>query len=124
MTQSFPISSPDEIKTKMLAELQESMGDIAEDLLPELAPMLLEDAPDMLNSLNLAISAGNGPKVKELAHTLKGSCASMGIVGLANICQEIENMGKSGDLSRAPDQLEFAKAEYEQVEQVLNRYVG
>lgn len=123
MTQSFPVSSLDEIKTKMLTELQESMGDIAEDLLPELAPMLLEDAPDMFNSLNLAISAGNGPKVKELAHTLKGSCASMGIVGLAGICQQIENMGKSGDLSQAPDQLEFARAEYEQVKQVLNYYV-
>ena len=122
MTKSYPVSSLDEIKTKMLAELQESMGDIAEDLLPELAPMLLEDAPDMLNSLNLAISAGNGPKVKELAHTLKGSCASMGIVGLAGICQEIENMGKSGDLSEAPERLEFARAEYEQVKQILNRY--
>ena len=123
MTQSFPVSSLDEIKTKMLAELQESMGDIAEDLLPELAPMLLEDAPEMFNSLNLAISAGNGPKVKEQAHTLKGSCASMGIVSLASICQQIENMGKSGDLSQAPEQLEFARAEYEQVKQVLNRYV-
>jgi HPt (histidine-containing phosphotransfer) domain-containing protein len=123
MTQSFSVSSPDQIKTKMLAELQESMGDIAEELLPELAPMLLEDAPDMFNSLNLAISAGNGPKVKELAHTLKGSCASMGIVGLASICQQIENMGKSGDLSQAPEQLDFARAEYEQVKQVLNSYI-
>ena len=105
MSQPFSTSSPEEIKTRMLIELRESMGEIAEDLLPELAPMLLEDAPEMLKSLNLAIQAGNPTKVKELAHTLKGSCASMGIVNLAAICQDIENMGKANDLALAPARL-------------------
>ena len=107
----------------MLIELRESMGEIAEDLLPELAPMLLEDAPEMLKSLNLAIQAGNTTKVKELAHTLKGSCASMGIVNLAAICQDIENMGKVNDLALAPARLKDAQAEYEQVKLVLSSYV-
>ncbi|MCB9418565.1 MAG: Hpt domain-containing protein [Ardenticatenaceae bacterium] len=123
MSQSYAVSSIEEIKTKMLAELQESMGDIAESLLPELAPMLLEDAPEMLKSLSLAIRAGNGAKVKELAHTLKGSCASMGIVGLAAICQDIENMGKMNEMANAPDRLDDAYAEYKQVKLVLGRYV-
>ena len=123
MSQSTPVSSLEEIKINMLAELQETMGDIAEDLLPELAPMLLEDAPQILKSLALAVRAGNAVKVKELAHTLKGSCASMGIVGLAAICQEIESMGRMNDLALAPARLEHAHAEYEQVELVLNSYV-
>lgn len=123
MGQPFTTSSLEEIKTKMLNELQESMGDIAEELLPELAPMLLEDAPEMLKSLTLAIQAGNGGKVKELAHTLKGSCASMGIIGLAAICQDIENMGKANDLALAPARLNDANAEYEQVKLVLGSYV-
>ena len=123
MSQLYAPSSLEEIKSKMLSELQESMGDIAEDLLPELAPMLLEDAPEMLKSLNLAIQAGNAAKVKELAHTLKGSCASMGIVGLAAICQEIENLGKANELALAPARLNDANAEYEQVKLVLGNYV-
>lgn len=123
MSQPFSASSPEEIKARMLAELRESMGEIAEDLLPELAPMLLEDAPEMLKSLNLAIQAGNAAKVKELAHTLKGSCASMGIVNLAAICQDIENMGKVNDLALAPVRLQDAQAEYEQVKLVLSSYV-
>jgi HPt (histidine-containing phosphotransfer) domain-containing protein len=123
MSQPFATSSLEEIKTKMLTELHESMGDIAEDILPELAPMLLEDAPEMLKSLDLAVQAGNAVKVKELAHTLKGSCASMGIVGLAAICQEIENMGKTNDLALAADRLNDANAEYEQVKLVLGSYV-
>lgn len=123
MSQPFTVSSVEEIKTKMLTELQESMGDIAEEILPELAPMLLEDAPEMLKSLNLAIQAGNAPKVKELAHTLKGSCASMGLTGLAAICQEIENMGKANELDQALARLNDAHAEYEQVKLVLGNYV-
>ena len=123
MSQRFTISSVEEIRVRMLADLQESMGDIAEELLLELAPMLLEDAPEMLKSLNLAIGAGNAQKVKELAHTLKGSCASMGIAGLAAICQEIENMGQANDMALASVRLEHAQAEYEQVKLVLGSYV-
>jgi HPt (histidine-containing phosphotransfer) domain-containing protein len=77
----------------------------------------------MLNSLNIAIQANNAAKVRELAHTLKGSCASMGIAGLAGICQDIENMGKANDLALAPGRLNDANAEYEQVKLVLGNYV-
>lgn len=123
MSESFSLSSIEEIRVTMLAELQEAMGAIAETLLPELAPMLLEDAPEMLNNLSLAVQAGNSLKVKELAHTLKGSCASMGIVGLAAICQDIETMGKANDLTLAPDRLNDAYTEYEKVKVVLSSYV-
>ncbi len=120
---TFAVSTLNEIKTRMLAELQESMGDIAEELLPELAPMLLEDAPQMLSRLRQAIAASDAPAVKKLAHTLKGSCASMGIMALAAHCQEIETMGRDNQLAMAAAKLAHAEAEYEQVKHVLGQYV-
>jgi HPt (histidine-containing phosphotransfer) domain-containing protein len=123
MSISFKLSTPPEIKSVMLAKMQESMGDIAEDLLPELALMLLEDAPGMFGELHQAIDEGKAPQVKELAHTLKGSCASMGIMGLAKICQEIENSGRDGELANASAWLEYAHAEYAQVKLVLDDYL-
>jgi HPt (histidine-containing phosphotransfer) domain-containing protein len=120
---SFHTSTPDEIVATMLAELQETMGDMAEELLSDLIPMLLEDAPPMFAGLRQAITDGNGPKVKELAHTFKGSCASMGIKALAAHCQAIENMGRDNQLEEALPRLAHAAAEYEQVKQALNRYV-
>ncbi len=120
---SFHTSTPDEIVTTMLAELQETMGDMAEDLLSDLVPMLLEDAPPMLAGLRQAITAGDAPKVKELAHTFKGSCASMGIKALAAHCQAIENMGRDNQLDNAMTRLAHAAAEYEQVKQALGRYI-
>ena len=124
MSVSFKLSTPTEIKSIMLTELQESMGDIAEDLLPELAPMLLEDVPAMLSGLEQAVAAGAALKVKELAHTLKGSCASMGIVGLAGIFKEIEDLGREGDLTDAGFWVEQAHAEFTQVESVLSEYLA
>lgn len=120
---TFVTSTPNEIKTRMLAELEKSMGDIAEELLPELAPMLLEDAPQMISSLRQAITAGDAATVKELAHAFKGSCASMGIVALAAHCQEIETMGRDNQLEMAAAKLTHAEAEYSQVKQVLNQYI-
>lgn len=122
MSIPFQLSTPAEIKTVMLAELQESMGDLAEDLLPELALMLLEDAPKMFAELEQAINEGAARELKELAHTFKGSCASMGIKRLAQICQEIENLGRQGELAEAKTWLESAHAEYAQVKLVLVDY--
>lgn len=122
MNVSFQLSNPAEIKSIMLAKLQESMGDMVEELLPELAPMLLEDAPEAFEALQQAIDAGAALRVKELAHTLKGSCASMGLMGLAKICQEIENFGRSDDLTEASTWLRYAQAEYAQVKLVLDEY--
>ncbi len=119
----FQASTPAEIKERMLVELQQSMGDMAEELLPELIPMLLEDAPTMLSKLRQAINAGDSSRVRELAHTFKGSCASMGIVKLAGYCQEIENMGRNNQLKMAPAKLAHAEAEYEQVKETLRQYL-
>jgi HPt (histidine-containing phosphotransfer) domain-containing protein len=123
MSHSSHISTPENIKKTMFAKLYEAMGSMAEDFLPELVPLLLADTPGMLNNLNLAIQANNSSQVKELAHTLKGSCASLGIVGLAAICQDIENMGNNEDLALAPSRLKDACAEYEQVKLALSDYV-
>jgi len=116
-------STLDEIKTRMLVELQNSMGDLAEELMPELAPMLLEDVPTTLANIRQAIMAQDAQQVEKLAHTLKGSCGSMGIMALAAHCQEIENMGRNGRLDDALTRLSYAETEYEQVKQLLEQYV-
>lgn len=123
MSNPSRISTPENIKETMLTKLHETIGDVADEILPELAPMLLADAPGLLDKLNLAIQAKNSITVRELAHTLKGSCASLGIVGLAAICQDIESMGKNNELALAPARLDDAYAEYEQVRVVLSSYV-
>ncbi|MCP4427202.1 MAG: Hpt domain-containing protein [Chloroflexi bacterium] len=120
---TFSTSTIDEIKATMLTELQASMGNITKDLLPELILMLLEDAPPTLTKLRQAIMAGDSPKVRELAHTFKGSCASMGIMTLAAHCEEIENMGRKNQLDTALVKLAHAEAEYEQVKLALSQYV-
>lgn len=119
----FPLSSPSEIKSRMMSESQKSMGEMAERLLPELAAILLEEAPLVLSQIHQAITDNDAPKVRDLAHSLKGSSASMGIIVLAAHCEALENLGRNGELTSATVKFEQTKAEFEQVKIALSSYI-
>jgi histidine phosphotransfer protein HptB len=119
-----PNSKPEEIISIMREWLSETLGDAIEFMLPELATMFLEDAPDMLSKIHSAIANQNAASLKEFAHTLKGSSASMGLQTLASLCQEIETMAKAEDLKQAPITFNHLKQEYAQVKQALEQLTG
>jgi HPt (histidine-containing phosphotransfer) domain-containing protein len=116
-------STPELIRTRMLTELRASLGGIADRLLPELCAMLLEDASKMFAELNEAIQTENLVKIKEVAHTLKGSCITLGIIVLAEHFQELEYLAKTTQLDLAAFKLKEAEAEYFQVQKVLKTFV-
>lgn len=119
----FDTSTPEIIKTRMLTELHSSLGGIADRLLPELSAMLLEDASKLFVELNEAIQAGNSLKIKEIAHTLKGSCITLGIIVLAEHFEALEDLGNTNQLNLAGVKLKEAEAEYFQVQKVLKTFV-
>lgn len=53
------------------------------------------------------------------AHTLKGSASSMGAPVMAGLCEELQQAGDSGELSRAPELLERLREEFERVRAAL-----
>jgi HPt (histidine-containing phosphotransfer) domain-containing protein len=53
------------------------------------------------------------------AHALKSSSATLGAGSLATLCQELETMGKAGDLEDAPRKAGQLEAEYERVKAEL-----
>ena len=53
--------------------------------------VLFEESSNLtLNELVEASEADNGREVKSLAHKLKGSAGSLGLLALYNLCQSIE----------------------------------
>jgi two-component system, sensor histidine kinase and response regulator len=65
------------------------------------------------------LEANNASAVKRVAHTLKGSSASLGARLMPPICEELEALGQSGDLVRAPDLLTRLEAEFGHVRDAL-----
>jgi HPt (histidine-containing phosphotransfer) domain-containing protein len=91
------------------------------ELLEELIAVFLEDAPIRLSAIRAAIQAGDGPNLREAAHTLKGSAAALGAFGARALAQELEDLGKDNALADAPAAAYRLEAELERVAAFLGR---
>ena len=101
---------------EVLANLRD-LGDA--ELLAELAGMFFDDASSRLGELREAIGAGDAAGVERVAHTLKGSSGNMGATRMSAICAELQDIGASGELARAPDLLEGLEEEFGRIRPAL-----
>ena len=123
MKSPLPVSQPEIILNDMNSWLTETLGDSAEFMIPELAEMFIEDTPPLVEMIQHGLSENNTLRVRNAAHTLKGSSASMGLHAFSNHCKEIEVQAKTGNLALAIQQFPQLEAEYKQVISVLQTIV-
>ena len=76
-----------------LRSLQEEGDD---DLLVELIDLFHEDAPRRVAGMRDAIAREDWPALTSWAHSLKGSCGSLGALHLAELCGRLEQLGRAG----------------------------
>ncbi len=86
-------------------------------------PLPLSDVSARLKTLREAVEGGDGRSVERTAHTLKGSAKNMGAVRMSEICAELEEAGRSGELARVPQQLDQLEAELCRVSKELSNTV-
>ena len=111
-----PNGSGGVLDPEVLANLR-NLGDA--ELLAELAGMFFDDVTSRLGELREAVEAGDAAGVERVAHTLKGSSGNMGAVRMSGICAELQDVGASGDLTRAPDLLAGLEEQYGRVRPAL-----
>ncbi len=83
--------------------LKEMIGSEAPQMLQELLPIFMVDAEKALTKMQQAITQDNLIQVKLAAHSLKGNSASLSIVKLAGLCQQLEDAQNGEDASRLVD---------------------
>lgn len=88
-------------------------------LLVELIDTFLANLPPLLANLRQAVEQGHADRVRLAAHTLKLGSTSLGAKTLARLCQELEEMGRTGTLAGAAEQLSRVEAELELVKEAL-----
>lgn len=113
------ITPKEEILSTMRAWLEETLGDSMDMLIQELVEMYLEDGPLLLQEVYQAIEQEDAKNLKDTAHTLKGSSASMGFEALVSHCQEVENCAISQDFQLARTKMCPLEAEFNQVISLL-----
>ena len=112
------------IDREVLARLRRLQGEGDPDIVAELTGMFLKDASSRLEAVEEALQKGDAPAVERAAHALKGGSGSMGARGMSGLCAQLEGLGASVDLSRAPELLGRIREELGRVERALEAEVS
>jgi len=103
---------PSSIDAKAIARLQATLGKRAAEMLPVLLDSFFKDAVRLQEQARRALAEGKADELRRAAHTLKSNCANFGATQAASLCQELENLAKSGQMDEASGLLERIEIEY------------
>jgi two-component system sensor histidine kinase/response regulator len=103
--------------------LNEITGGDAE-FIAELLSDFVSQTPTLMEQIATAVAQGAAATVGAAAHTLKGSARAIGADEFAAIAFELEQAGKQGDLSSAPDALQRLQAYWQSLEAYLQEQVA
>ena len=78
----------------------------APDILGQLLEIYLDNAPELIRHLQTSIQDGCSQSVREHAHSLKSSSGNIGARLIRELCAELEDMGRNGDIDGADRVLE------------------
>jgi two-component system, sensor histidine kinase and response regulator len=93
------------------------------DKLARIVGLFIDDVPLRLDELRQAVERGEAQKVEETTHMFKGGTGYMGAVQMVEICAGIQDLGASGELSRAPALLDEREAEFKRIHPTLEAAV-
>jgi PAS domain S-box-containing protein len=88
----------------LLTALRETIGDQADELLPELSELFQEEGPRLLGAIREAVNDADHQRLAAAAHTLKSSSASLGSQDLPKVCEQLETLGRAGTTTGAAEQ--------------------
>ncbi len=89
------VAGDDPIDPVAWEELEQSLGDGAEALLQELTDLFLEDAMRLVSAVVMAHQYHDPPAMIAAAHSLRSPSASLGALGLARLCEQVEESLRS-----------------------------
>jgi two-component system, sensor histidine kinase and response regulator len=94
------------------------------DKLARIVDLFVEDVPIQLAAIRRAVKRGEAQEVEEKAHMLKGGSGYMGAARMAQMCARLEEIGASGELSRAPESLDAIEMEFGRVRPALTAAIA
>ena len=91
------------------------------DVLNEVLAMFLKEVPPRIERLRTFWAAGNILEMQRAAHSLKGSAGNIGADALHQICRQLDDKGRSGDLSGLEPLIDALAVEFDKVEGEIRR---
>ena len=110
--------------TKIRTALYELVGEDDPDIINELICSYLESSAVLTADLQAAIAEQNPDQLNQAAHSLKSSSACLGATALAELCKQLEQQGRAGEMSDAEANVQRALSEYALVKQALKSMIS
>ena len=117
--ESQPAESSPAIDPVVLAELRQFQGEGESDILLELAEAFQFETPPLIEALHVAVREEQSDALKRAAHNLKGSSYNLGARTMAELCSDLESLGKQGTVKGAAELITKLEQEYRRVCQAL-----
>lgn len=109
------VESGSPLDPDMIAEIRALDPRGREGLLARVAEAYGAVAPGLVEDLQQAHQKGDADAMAAVAHSLRSSCCSLGALHLAELCREIEALGRAGEVAAAAPLLEALGVESERV---------
>ncbi|MDY7022100.1 MAG: Hpt domain-containing protein [Cyanobacteriota bacterium] len=109
------------IDQSVIERFHELFEERADDFIQNMVHVFLEESPKRLVNLATAIATDDVKKMTLEAHTLNGSCGTLGAFQMAKLCQEIEVLGRNQTTEGAFLILDRVNREYKRVNSELER---
>jgi PAS domain S-box-containing protein len=98
----------------------ESLRNVGGDeFMAELIETFLTDAPTLLATLRNALGQDNADEVRRAAHTLKSNGATFGAQDFSEVCRELEERAKHGQLEGGHELADRIERKYAQLAEAL-----
>jgi len=92
--------------------------------LADLIESFLASAGQALPNLAAAVAAGDTLELAQEAHRFRGEAATLGAIGLADLCRELESLDSPLDTAVGAELVTRAEAELARVRQTLHEALG
>jgi CheY-like chemotaxis protein/anti-sigma regulatory factor (Ser/Thr protein kinase) len=107
---------PVALEASALESLRELGGD---EFLSEMIGTFLTDAQSLMASLRAALERGDAAELRRAAHTLKSNGQTFGAGSFSELCRELEERAKSGELDGAGELADRIERELAALEEAL-----
>ncbi len=112
------------IDRSALERLRALLGKQADAKLPLLAASFFSDSAKLISDGRKALNGQNAANLRRVAHTLKSSSATFGVMGVTRLAREAESKAKEGVLEGAAAALDQIEIELERARAVMRELMG
>jgi HPt (histidine-containing phosphotransfer) domain-containing protein len=119
--EAVPPLQPPALDARVFATLQELYGDEDPAALIDLIETFLQDTTGRLEALRQAVIVDDATALERAAHALKSSSANLGALAMADLCRELQGLGRAGSTAGSPALVAQLVDEFERVRQALTQ---